>query len=174
MPEKPQPTSPGPERRSLEAFVESLWHRFRAEQAHPVDDEDENVDRGTRLAIERTDLALNRSYLATERTLMAWIRTSLSMISFGFTIGKLMPAMTEDQRVWKGVLGRTYSIESVAYYLVLVGTGVLVVAAWQQRRAVQELVQMGLPRKKMSLSFLVAILLACLGLFAFSSLALKI
>ena len=46
-------------------------------------------DVATRLAEQRTDLALGRNYMAAERTLMAWIRTSLSMISFGFTIGKL-------------------------------------------------------------------------------------
>jgi putative membrane protein len=42
---------------------------------------------------QRTDLAMERNYLAADRTLMAWMRTSLSMISFGFTIGKLRQVM---------------------------------------------------------------------------------
>jgi putative membrane protein len=35
-----------------------------------------------------TELAKERTREAADRTLMAWIRTSLSMISFGFGIGK--------------------------------------------------------------------------------------
>jgi putative membrane protein len=42
------------------------------------------------LAAERTDLAGVRTLMAADRTLMAWIRTALSMISFGFTIYKLL------------------------------------------------------------------------------------
>jgi len=42
------------------------------------------------LAVERTDLAAQRNLMAADRTLMAWIRTALSMISFGFTIYKLL------------------------------------------------------------------------------------
>ena len=35
-------------------------------------------------------LALDRTRLAAERTLMGWIRTSFSMMTFGFTIYKVM------------------------------------------------------------------------------------
>src|SRR5688572_27659574 len=41
-------------------------------------------------ADERTGLAYERTLLAHERTLMAWIRTAASMITFGFTIYKLL------------------------------------------------------------------------------------
>jgi inner membrane protein YidH len=44
----------------------------------------------TELAEERTDLATTRSVMAADRSLMAWIRTALSMISFGFTIYKVL------------------------------------------------------------------------------------
>jgi uncharacterized membrane protein YidH (DUF202 family) len=41
-----------------------------------------------------TELAFQRTRQAADRTLMAWMRSSISMISFGFSIGKLclMPA----------------------------------------------------------------------------------
>jgi uncharacterized membrane protein YidH (DUF202 family) len=39
---------------------------------------------------ESTLLAVDRTRLAHERTLMAWVRTATSMISFGFTIAKLV------------------------------------------------------------------------------------
>ena len=42
------------------------------------------------LAQQRTALATERTLMAADRSLMAWIRTALSMISFGFTIYKLL------------------------------------------------------------------------------------
>jgi putative membrane protein len=45
-----------------------------------------------RPAKSSSELALMRTGLASERTLMAWVRTSLSMISFGFTIYKVLQA----------------------------------------------------------------------------------
>ena len=36
-----------------------------------------------------TELARERNRAAADRTLMAWIRTSLSLIAFGFSIGKI-------------------------------------------------------------------------------------
>lgn len=82
----------------------------------------DTADASTRLAQKRTDLALDRSYLAAERTLMAWIRTALSMISFGFTIGKLGQVL-KDLEVG-GFMGHTrdVSVESIAYFLVILGT----------------------------------------------------
>ena len=81
------------------------------------------VDTSICLAHERTDLALERNYLASERTLMGWIRTSLAIISFGFTIGKLGQILHEVEI--KGLLGHfthTVSVESIAYFLVVLGT----------------------------------------------------
>ena len=43
----------------------------------------------TDLAPTNTSLAVERTLMAAERTLMAWIRTALSLIGFGFGIGKL-------------------------------------------------------------------------------------
>jgi putative membrane protein len=42
------------------------------------------------LAAERTDLAVRRTVMAASRSLMAWVRTGLSMISFGFTLYKIL------------------------------------------------------------------------------------
>jgi putative membrane protein len=138
-------------------------------KAKPEEHKMETVDVGTRLAQERTDLAVDRSYLATERTLMAWIRTALSMISFGFTIGKLGQVL-EDVEV-KGFLGRTrlVSVERIAYFLVILGTLALLGASLQHWHQVRKLRTMGLDRK-LSIAFLVAVLLTMVGGFALSSL----
>ena len=120
-----------------------------------------------------TRLAMDRNYLAGERTLMAWIRTSLSMISFGFTIGKLGNVLEDIQ--FKGPLGniRTVSIESLAYSLVILGTAALLGAAMQHWRRVRKLRTMGLAYR-FSITFIVALLLASLGGFALSSLIMQL
>lgn len=51
------------------------------------------ADLGTSLASDRTGMAFQRTRLAADRTLMAVIRTSLSLISFGFTIYKLLEGL---------------------------------------------------------------------------------
>jgi putative membrane protein len=52
-----------------------------------VDDEPKDANA---LAEIRTALAVKRNLMAADRTLMAWVRTALSMISFGFTIYKIL------------------------------------------------------------------------------------
>ena len=131
------------------------------------------VDIGTQLAHERTDLAVERTFLASENTLMGWIRTALSMIGFGFTIGKLGNILQQVQV--KGILGNTHtlSIRSLAYFLVILGTSALLIAAIQHWRRVQTLNEMGL-RPKFSIAFVVALLLAAVGGFALTSLVLSL
>lgn len=129
-------------------------------------------DTGTQLALERTDKAMDRTYWAAERTLMAWIRTAISMISFGFTIGKIGQAV-HDVDV-KGLQGmRTVSVGTIAYLLVLLGTFALLAAALQYGIRVHALHKQGL-RKEVSLAFPVALVLALLGIFAFSALAMRL
>lgn len=42
-----------------------------------------------------TELARERTRAAADRTLMAWIRTALSLISFGFGVGKVFDLLAE-------------------------------------------------------------------------------
>lgn len=112
-----------------------------------------------------TSLALERTYYAAQRTLMAWIRTSISMISFGFTIGKLADAVQSIQALH----GREISVTSIALFLVLLGTISLLLAAIQFAVQVQSLHEKGLPIH-FSLEFLVALLLSTGGAFAFTAL----
>jgi putative membrane protein len=116
-------------------------------------------------AASDSDLATRRTAMAAERTLMAWIRTSLAMISFGFTIGKLGDALSSAE---VRVFGRDTDIVGVAYFLVIVGTLALIVAAFQYRH------DMRLVRPRTSrvpnVTFVVAILLSLLGLFVFADL----
>jgi putative membrane protein len=133
----------------------------------------ETTDIGTKLAHQRTNLAVERNYLAAERTLMGWIRTSLSMISFGFTIGKL-GQVVRNIKV-EGFLGsmRTVSIVNIGRFLVILGTVVLLAAAFQHRNRVRELRAMGLPYH-LSITFIVSLLLAFVGGFALIALVLAL
>jgi len=129
------------------------------------------TDRSTRLAATRTDLALQRSGLAADRTLMAWIRTSLAMISFGFTLGKLGDAL--DVPTVNLMFGRATDIVGVAYYLVIIGTLALVLAAAQYKIEVAALVAQGL-KSRSSLAFFIAILLSLFGIFVFTDLVTRL
>lgn len=130
-------------------------------------------DRGTQLAIERTDLAMERTYWAAERTLMGWIRTALSMISFGFAIGKLGEAL-QGERI-KGLLGfAEFSVRGLAVFLVVLGTAALATAAVQYRRRVGRLRAASIEQEAASLALTVSALLCIAGLFAFTALVLRI
>jgi putative membrane protein len=116
---------------------------------------------------------MDRTFLAAERTLMAWIRTALSMIGFGFTIGKLGKVLQEIE--FKGLLGnsRTLSTQTLAYFLVVLGTGALLAAALQHWRRVRGLRAMGLDHE-FSITLVVALLLVAVGGFALSSLVMSL
>jgi putative membrane protein len=124
-------------------------------------------DVGTQLAHQRTDLAMERNYMASERTLMGWIRTALSMISFGFTIGKLRDILGAVEV--RGIfVRRSLSVQSVAYFLIILGTLSLIAAAIQHWQRVRELRSAGLARN-LGISFYVALALIAVGGFALSA-----
>ena len=119
-----------------------------------------------------TELALERTYLATERTLEAWIRTALSMISFGFTMGKIVQVV--DAGEVEGIFGKhLWSISELAYFLVLGGVLALAAAALQQQLRVRALYAQGL-RRQPSIAFAVALVLCVVGGLAFTALVLKL
>lgn len=117
---------------------------------------------------DATYLALLRSSLAVERTLQAWIRTALSLISFGFTIGKLGQVV-----VALPGMSRHIGTDSMGYMLVTLGTLSLAMASVQHWLVMRSLRAQGLKRE-FSLAFGVAIILTLLGGFAFSALVLKL
>ena len=132
----------------------------------------EATDISTLLAHQRTDLAMERTYWAAQRTLMGWIRTALSMIGFGFTIGKLGQTLHGIEVTGLRGMGMI-GIDSIAYFLVILGTVALLLAAFQFSRRVHELSEQGL-RRQPSIEFWVALVLSFMGIVAFSTLVLKV
>jgi putative membrane protein len=146
--------------------------------AAPTDASVETLRRGAPLAADHppvtvttTELALTRNLLAAERTLMAWIRTGLSMISFGFTLGRLADALTFPEV--NLLFGHDWDVLAVASYLVTLGTLALILAAIQYKVDVAALTPLGLKRRP-SLAFAIAVLLSLLGMFAFTDLVTRL
>lgn len=115
---------------------------------------------------DQVKLALERTFLAHERTLLAWVRTATSLITFGFGLYKFFYFVHQDRPATRGeeLFGaRTYG-------LCMMGLGVaaLVVASVQHRQQMKAF-RGHYPEAPMSLSFVLAGLMAALGLIAFTA-----
>lgn len=114
------------------------------------------------LAAERTGLAAERTLMAADRSLMAWIRTALSMISFGFTIYKLLQGFQEAGTQ----LPHPSSPRTMGMFLTGMGTLAMVLGTIEYWYRLQDL------RKQNSFaiwrpSFVMALLMSAIGLFLF-------
>jgi putative membrane protein len=114
-------------------------------------------------------LALDRTRLAAERTLMAWVRTALSMIGFGFTIYKFLQVVQEQSTL--PVL-RPQAPRNLGLMLVGIGTFAVIIACVQHWQYVRKL-RPDQPYKPWDLTFIVACLIALLGLLMFGSIILR-
>jgi putative membrane protein len=115
------------------------------------------------------NLAVDRTRFASERSLMAWLRTSLSMIAFGFTLYKFMQFMGDQSKV---ATLRPNSPRNLALGLIGIGTFALIAAIVQHRKYVRTLGVIH-ASKTWDLAFIVACLLALLGLLMFGSVLLS-
>jgi putative membrane protein len=108
-----------------------------------------------------TVLALERTRVAYERTMMAWVRTGTSLITFGFSVYKFFQLGSPAQAVAQSPIGT----REFALGLLVLGLLSLVLGTVEHARDLRSLrvLHPDLPR---SLSGLVAIVMASLGLAA--------
>ena len=114
------------------------------------------------LAIERTDLAAKRTVMAADRSLMAWIRTGLSMISFGFTIYKLLQAFQSAG----SILPHENSPRRIGLFLTGLGTIAILIGTmeyWQTLRDMRDEYDVRIWRP----AFVMALILSLGGLLLF-------
>lgn len=113
-----------------------------------------------------TELARERTREAADRTLMAWIRTSLSLISFGFGVGKVFDLL--DAAFPAKHLDPLRASLVVAISLVTLGMLSLLGAIIQYRQMLKTLEQGAFTYNKAheALTVVVAILLLVIGLFS--------
>jgi putative membrane protein len=116
----------------------------------------------TELALERTDLAAKRTAMAADRSLMAWTRTGLSMISFGFTIYKLLQAF----QAAGSLLPNEHSPRRIGLFLTGLGTIAIVIGTiehWQTLRDLKDEYSQRFWRP----AFVMALVMSVAGLFLF-------
>jgi len=115
-------------------------------------------------------LALDRTRMAAERTLMAWVRTALSMIGFGFTIYKFLQVIQEQDKLH---LLRPQAPRDVGLTLTGIGTFAVIIACVQHWKYVKKLRPDQPYKLWKDLTFIVACLIAILGLLIFASIILR-
>jgi inner membrane protein YidH len=112
----------------------------------------------TDLAEYRTSLAVHRTLMGADRSLMAWIRTALSMVTFGFTIYKILQNFAEQG----GALGAAGQPRVVALFLIGVGNVSIllgIIEYWQRAKDLSAYENVPIWRP----SFMVAVVIALLS-----------
>ncbi|WP_298832373.1 DUF202 domain-containing protein [uncultured Piscinibacter sp.] len=120
------------------------------------------------LAQDRTDMAARRTLMAADRTLMAWLRTSLSMLSFGFTIYKVLQAFQETG----GILPKSNTPRNVGLFLTGMGTFAIVIGTieyWQTLKELRAYRRIGAVRPP----FVMAVVMSITGVTLFFSIITK-
>lgn len=121
------------------------------------------------LAEDRTTLASTRTLMAADRTLMAWIRTALSMISFGFTIYKVLQGFKDA-----GVhLAHPDSPRSIGLFLTGMGTVSMLLGTIEYWRTIVRLRQYQ-PVSIWRPAFFIALVMTCSGSFVFISIIIRL
>jgi putative membrane protein len=117
------------------------------------------------MAGERTDLAIERTVMAANRTSMAWVRTGTSLISFGFTIYKVMQAALGDTQV--GLL-KLAGARRLGLLLIALGTASIICGTFEYFKTVNHLNRMsGTKLKRFDMSLVVGGVVGLLGLILF-------
>jgi len=119
-----------------------------------------------------TELARERTREAADRTLMAWIRTSLSLIAFGFGIGKAFELFSAAFP--KKDLDPQHGTLVLAISFIALGMLGLLGAIIQYGQVLKHLEQGAFTYKApRALTMMVAILLLVIGLLALVALAVR-
>lgn len=118
------------------------------------------------LAEDRTDLSIKRTLMAADRTLMAWLRTALSMISFGFTIYKLLQGF---QGVEGYALANKIDPRVVGEFLVGLGTLSMAMGTVEYWFTLKDLCRMAHAGIWSRPSFIMALVISASGLAVFIS-----
>ena len=114
-------------------------------------------------------LAIDRTRMAADRTLMGWIRTALSMISFGFTIFKFLQYLQKEL----GASGlHPQGPRILGLMLIGIGTFSLIIGCIQHWKYIKRLMP-DHHYKPWDLAFIVACMIAILGLIMFGSIILR-
>ena len=155
---------------SLCKLFPKLWFQlFIREIEQEVNVTTQDTKSADSLAQQRTDLAVHRTMMAADRSLMAWIRTALSMISFGFTIYKILQGFQESG----ARLPSDYTPRNIGLFLIGLGTVSTVIgtiAYWQTFKELRVVKYFPVWRP----SFVIALIMSGFGLFLFVGIVVRV
>jgi putative membrane protein len=115
-----------------------------------------------------TRLAYERTRVAYERTMMAWVRTGTSLITFGFSVYKFFQLEVPS----KGMSAPLIGSREFALGLILIGLMSLLLGTIEHQRDLRAM-RAQYPGMPSSMSVVVAILIAALGLIALLAVILR-
>jgi putative membrane protein len=119
----------------------------------------------TDLSGERTDLAVERTVMAAGRTLMGWVRTALSLISFGFTIYKILQGVTAGFKIG---LFKAQDPRRLGLVLIGLGTASVFIGAIDYFKTLKRLNKLSeRDFSPFNFTFTIGMLIGLLGLFLF-------
>ena len=114
------------------------------------------------------NLPVMNTLLAADRTLMSWTRTSLSLLSFGFTIFKILQALQEEGKFVRSDVPRDAGL-----FLTAMGTLAMVMGTleyWQTLRVLDQQRIFSRPRSPL----IMAIIMSISGVLLFVSILWKL
>ena len=101
------------------------------------------------------NLPVMNTLMAADRTLMSWTRTSLSLLSFGFTIFKILQAFQEE-----GKFVRTDVPRDAGLFLTAMGTFAMVMGTleyWQTLKVLHQQRIFGRPRAPLIMAMIMSV-----------------
>ena len=101
------------------------------------------------------NLPVMNTLMAADRTLMSWTRTSLSLLSFGFTIFKILQAFQDE-----GKLLRTDVPRDAGLFLTAMGTFAMVMGTleyWQTLKVLNQQRIFGRPRAPLIMAMIMSV-----------------
>lgn len=116
------------------------------------------------------NLALMNTLMAADRTLMAWTRTSLSLLSFGFTIYKILEGFQDAEGKF---VVRSGVPRNAGLFLTGMGTLAMVMGTieyWQTLRTLHQPRVFQKPRAPLIMAFIMSLM----GVFLFMSIIWKL
>ncbi|MEI7898674.1 MAG: DUF202 domain-containing protein [bacterium] len=123
------------------------------------------------LAGERTDLAVQRTVMAASRTMMAWVRTGTSLISFGFTIHKILATATAAAVATSSKLSLLHQQgpRRLGLMLIFLGITSILLGTYEYFKTAKQLSEMSgkVYKIKGDFSLVIGALVGLLGLFLF-------
>ncbi len=134
-------------------------------------------DHRTEMSMRRTGMSFQRTRMSADRTLMSEIRTALALIGFGFTIYQTFEKLHQANVILQSQAPRNFGVVLIVLGILLLVGGIVrqLQFATELRATRKAMMEDGLVHAEtsfpVSVTLIVAVLLALLGVAAFAGIA---